>query len=60
MLTIAEVREALGDVAAGKSDEELTRLRDEFQAFARALVGVSMGRAQQQDVRLPAMKGRAS
>lgn len=54
MLTIAEVRAALGDVAVGKTDAEIERIRDEFATFARALVGISMGRAQQ--ARMPVMR----
>jgi hypothetical protein len=54
MLTIEEARAALGDLAAGKSDEEIARIRDEFATFARALVGVSMGRVK--DVPIPAVR----
>lgn len=54
MLTIAEVRSALGEVAVGKSDAELERIRDEFATFARALVGISMGRTQ--ELQLPAIR----
>jgi len=54
MLTIAEAREALGEIAVGKSDEEIARLRDEFAEFARALVGVSIGRTK--DLPMPAVR----
>jgi hypothetical protein len=54
VLTIAEVRAALGPAADGKSDDEIERLRDEFATFARALVGISVRRTQ--DIRIPAVR----
>lgn len=56
MLTIAEAREALGEIAIGKSDEEIAQIRDAFHEFARAIVGVSMGRTK--DVPIPAVVRR--
>lgn len=54
MLTIAEARAALGPLADGKTDEEIARLRDDFAAFARALVGIAEGR--RQELRVPAVR----
>lgn len=54
MLTIAEAREALGEIAVGKTDAEIEQLRDRFAEFARALVGISMGR--KTDLPMPAVR----
>lgn len=54
MLSIAEARAALGDLAVGKTDEEIAEIRDRFATFARAIVGVSVGRVK--PVPMPAVR----
>jgi hypothetical protein len=39
-LSIARVRELIGARADGKTDEEIAALRDRFEVFARAFIGV--------------------
>ena len=47
MLTILDVRAALGDIAVGKSDQEIEQIREEFMTLARAVLGVAMSRRAQ-------------